>query len=297
MSESFHGTPITPDTLLMSLKPRTICCCISYWRPDQMALLARIARKVMIDCGAYSIFMANRRAMEKWRQACDAALAIGAPLPREPVPVVVDRAFREGYLSFVRHWIPLLPAGSFFVPFDEIDAGTQVQNALLEELPEGMIPYAWPVWHMDEPLERAIGLLIVYGKMCVGSTGEFLTVGSKAWRAQMDALFNLIKATFGDDLPPIHMLRGMQCQKDNFDYPFVSVDSTDVGRNHNRLNEDVGDLTGMTKLELFQGRIAYWEQHNCPTVWPPLRLAHSAPPPPPPAHHPSLPGLRERTAA
>lgn len=281
MTDAFHGTPITPDALLKGLRKRTYCFCVSYWRPDQIALVAQIARRVMIDNGAFSIWMANRRA---------AAKALKAGL-RPPEPVVVDRIFRDGFLAFVREWLPQCPPGSFFVPFDEIEAGSQVQNALLEEMPEGMRALASPVWHMNEPIDRAVGLAIVYGRLCVGSTDEFVTVGSRAWRGRMDDLFNRLKADFGDDLPPVHMLRGMQCQKDDFDYPFVSVDSTDLGRNHNRLADALGDITDMTKQQLFQGRVDYWEQHNCPTAWPPLRLAHSRPARVPPEAHPPLPYL------
>lgn len=289
MSDSFHGTPITPDGLLKGLCIGLLgpviglyCFCVSYWRPDQIALLARIARRVMIDNGAFSIWMANRRARERWIK--------GGRVGPEPESVVVDRAFRDGFLAFVRYWLPRCRPGSFFVPFDEIEAGSQVQNALLEEMPEGMRSYAWPVWHMNEPIERAIGLLIVYGRICVGSTDEFVVVGSPAWRARMDELFNRILADFGE-IMPVHMLRGMQCQKDDFDYPFVSVDSTDLGRNHNRLRDFLNDVIRMTKQQLFKGRVDYWEQHNCPTAWPPLRLVHSRPTKPPPAAHPLLPHL------
>lgn len=278
MSDAFHGTPITPSWLLEGLKKRAYCFCVSYWRPDQIELIAAIARRVMIDCGAFSVWMANRRAKAKWIK--------GGRIGREPEPVVVDAAYRAAYYEFNREWMPKLPPGSFFVIFDEIDAGAQVQNALLDEVPEDLLPYAWPVWHMNEDLGRAIMLSKRYGRFCIGSTDEFITVGSKAWRGRMDELFNRLKAEFGDDMPLAHMLRGMQCQKGDFDYPFMSVDSTDLGRNHNRLADALGDITDMTKQQLFQGRVDYWEQHNCPPAkplpgeppsWPPLRLVHKRP--------------------
>lgn len=277
MSHSFHGTPITPDGLLERLTVGLYCFCVSYWRPDQIALVARIARRVMIDCGAFSVWMANLRAHAKWVK--------GGRIGPEPQPVIVDAAFRAAYYAFCRSWMPLCPPGSFFVIFDEIDAGTQIQDALLNEVPEDLLPWAWPVWHMDEPVERAIRLANSYGRFCVGSTGEFMVVGSPDWRARMDELFQTLAATFyGPGLPLVHMLRGLQCQHADFDYPFFSVDSTNLGRNHNRLNEKADGFLQLTKQELFQLEVDRWERLNCPLIWQPLRLKHARPKRPAPSH-------------
>ena len=281
MSDSFHGTPITPTRLLKALTVGLYCFCVSYWRPDQMELVAKIARRVMIDCGAFSIWQANRRAREKWTK--------GGRVGPEPEPVIVDAAFRAAYYAFCRFWIPLCPPGSFFVIFDSIEEGSQVQDALLDEVPNDLLPWAWPVWHMNEPIDRAIILAKRYGHFCIGSTDEFVVVGSPAWRSRMDELFNSLAATFyGPGLPPVHMLRGLQCQLPDFDWPFASVDSTNLGRNHNRLNEKAGGLLQLTKQELFQLEMDRWERANCPLTWLPMRLAHAAPTPAPPAHQPSL---------
>lgn len=281
MSDSYHGTPITPDRLLEQLTVGVYCFCVSYWRPDQIELVCKIARKVMIDCGAFSIWMANRRAMEKWIK--------GGRVGPEPVPAIVDAAFRAAYYVFCRVWLAVAPPGSWFVIFDEIDAGSQVQDALLDEVPEDLLPHAWPVWHMDEPVDRAIRLLLRFGRCCIGSTGEFITVGSPDWRKRMDELFNAVAATFyGPGLPPLHMLRGLQCQMPDYDYPFDRMDSTNLGRNHNRMAVQVGDLAGMSKQQLFEAALQRWEMANCPRTWPPLRLAHGVPRPAPPAHQPQL---------
>lgn len=280
MSDSYHGTPITPDGLLKQLAVGVYCFCVSYWRADQIELVCGIARKVMIDCGAFSIWMSNRRAMEKWIK--------GGRVGPEPVPVIVDGAFRAAYYVFCRMWLAVAPPGSWFVIFDEIDAGSQVQDALLDEVPEDLLPHAWPVWHMDEPIDRAIRLAKRFGRICIGSTGEYMTVGSPDWRLRMDELFNALKAEFGDELPLTHMLRGLQCQMPDYDFPFDQMDSTNLGRNHNRMGDQVGDLAGMSKQQLFEAALQRWEMANCPLTWPPLRLAHRAPRPAPPAYQPQL---------
>lgn len=298
MSDSFHGTPITPNPLLSSLAEsqpwrrktllRTFCFCVSYWRPDQIKLVSQIARRVMIDNGAFSIWMANLRARLKWIKA--------GRVGSEPEPVIVDAAFRAAYYEFVRFWMPRLPQGSFFVIFDEIDAGSQIQDALLDEVPSELLPFAWPVWHMDEPISRAIALSIRYGRFCIGSTGEFMVVGSPDWRLRMDGLFNALVLEFGaktpqnQKFPLTHMLRGLQCEKDDYDLPFDQVDSTHLGRNHNRLDRMVGGITGWSKQELFEEQLWRWERLSCPSSWPPPRLAYSTRKPLAPVHQLTLPG-------
>lgn len=287
MSDSFHGMPITPNWLITNLgeeqawRDRLLvgvyCFCVSYWRPDQIELAVKYARRLMIDCGAFSIWMANLRAHAKWVKA-------GRVGP-EPVPVIVDAAFRLAYYLFCRKWLALAPPGSFFVIFDEIDAGSQVQDALLDEVPKDLLPYAWPVWHMDEPISRAIMLSKRFGRFCIGSTGEFMVVGSPDWRLRMDELFNALTVEFGpksetnDNWPLTHMLRGLQCQLPTYDWPFDQVDSTNYGRNHNRLDEQVGDLTGMSKQQLAEAQLHRWEQLSCPAIWMPRFPPATAPPP------------------
>lgn len=277
MSDSFHGTPITPNWLLKGLCVGQYgpviglyCFCVSYWRPDQISLVCKIARRVMIDCGAFSVWQENLKRIAKGLE-----------------PIVVDYAFRQAYYAFCRLWLAVAPPGSFFVIFDEIDAGSQVQDALLDEVPEDLLPYAWPVWHMDEPVSRAIMLWKRFGRICVGSTGEFVTVGSPEWRARIDELSLAAREEFGEVPPPTHMLRGLQCQKPEFDTPFSQVDSAHEARNHNRLDEKVGGLFGETKQELFKADLDRWERLNCPTVWP-KRLKRRRPPAHRVAHQPDL---------
>lgn len=269
MSDSYHGAPITPNRLLEMLTVGAYCFCVSYWRPDQIELVCRIARRVMLDCGAFSIWMANLRARLKWEES--------GRIGPEPVPIIVDAAFRAAYYAWVRLWLAVAPQGSWFVIFDEIDAGSQVQDALLDEVPDDLLPHAWPVWHMDEPIDRAIRLTHRYGRICIGSTGEFMVIGSLDWRGRMDELFNALATEFGPDMPQTHMLRGLQCQKTGFDWPFSQMDSTNLGRNHNRM---ANDLLG-SKEDVFRAELDRWENLNCPTAWPPARLRRRRPKPMP----------------
>jgi hypothetical protein len=70
----------------------------------------------------------------------------------------------------------------------------------------------------------------------------------------MDEAFNAL-AKAHRWLPWIHMLRGMQCS--GMEWPFASVDSTDIGRNHNRAQNTP------RKMAL------RWDAMQCPFIWEP----------------------------
>jgi hypothetical protein len=236
MADAYHGLPITPNAVLEMLGRR--CYCVSYFRPDQIALAASIALRVMIDNGAFSA----------WKKG-----------------LILDAAYWAAFWEFVTTWLPRCPPGSSFVIPDVIDAGTQEQDALIRECPAELLPFAWPVWHMDEPISRLLALAERFGRACIGSTAEFVVVGSPAWRRRMDEAFDAELATFGK-LPENHMLRGLQCFRPEFDYPFARADSADIGRNHNRQKRH-----GPRYLWAVEQRINRWDAlaARCPTTWVP----------------------------
>lgn len=237
MTTTYHGSPITPRTVLELLCERERHFCVSYFRPDQVEIIARLASSWFIDCGAFSA----------WRQG-----------------LTLDREYWAAYYVFVRHWLER--GAAWFVIPDVIDAGTQEQDALLRECPSDLLPHGWPVWHMDEPISRLLSLIERFGRVCIGSTAEYAVVGSPAWRGRMDEIWNAIWAAFGC-IPPVHMFRGMQCLLPSFDYPFARVDSTDMGRNHCRLKV-YGDRYHWAVVQ----KANRWDALNCPATWPPPRL-------------------------
>jgi hypothetical protein len=84
---------------------------------------------------------------------------------------------------------------------------------------------------MDEPLERLLSLCDAWPKVCIGSTAKYRVVLSDPWRRKMDECWDAISQRHRR-LPWVHMLRGMQLS--GMAWPFASVDSTDIARNHNR---------------------------------------------------------------
>lgn len=235
MTTAYHGTPITPEAVLLAIAEEARHFCVSFYRPDQIELVAQVSASFFIDNGAFSA----------WRKG-----------------LVLDAVYWARYWLFVATW--LARGAAWFVIPDVIDAGSQLQDAMLKEAPSELRPWAVPVWHMDEPISRLVGLTEEYQRVAVGSTGDFAVVGSPAWRIRMDAVFDTLCPGGGKPPVPIHMLRGLQCELPSFDYPFETVDSTHLGRNHNRLNR-----YGPRKLWAVRQFADRWYRLNCPEVWMP----------------------------
>lgn len=191
----YHGTPITPMTALYELAGR--CFCVSHARPDDAERVHLIGQSVMLDNGAFS----------KWKRGHETDW--------------------DAYYAWADRWLDY-PTTWAVIP-DEIDAGSQIQDALIREWPFGQ--KGAPVWHMDEPVHRLLRLTDEWQRVCIGSTDAYAVVLSDAWTRRMDEAWNEI-AKRHKRLPVIHMLRGMQCSGRR--WPFASVDSTDIAQNHHR---------------------------------------------------------------
>jgi hypothetical protein len=112
--------------------------------------------------------------------------------------------------------------------------------------------YSWR--HRRPWLERSNlrRLCASYERVCIGSSGQYATLGTPAWHRRMEAAMNV---ACRHETPYLHMLRGMAFSGSQ--YPFASVDSTDIGRNHNR---DQNDAVAMARR---------WDRMQCPAKWVP----------------------------
>lgn len=220
MTIHYHGTPITPKHVLRQLAGCHFC--VPFSDPRDAQLCHDIGQSVMLDNGAFSI----------WRKA------------------KADREVSawEDYYRWVEKWLDC--ATTWAVIPDSI-AGTEDQNDQLVFLwPFGK--KGVPVWHMHESLTRLKDLCNNWPKVCIGSSSEYKTVGSLLWRERMSEAFDYICLPDGATPTWIHMLRGMQCVR--MAYPFASVDSTDVARNHNLSGDAVS-------------KARRWDGYQCPAKW------------------------------
>lgn len=216
MTIHYHGTPITPLDVMRRLAGGHFC--VSHWRPDQVELAHKIGQSVMLDNGAFSAWKA-KKPITDWKP----------------------------FYGWADLWLNC-PTSWAVIP-DVIDGGAEEQDALLKQWPHG--DRGVPVWHMDEPIERALELLQSFQRICVGSTAQFRVVMSDPWQARIDQLWREISARH-TRTPYIHMLRGMQLTKER--WPFASVDSTDIARNHSAHKQPVA-------------RLERWDAEQCPTVF------------------------------
>lgn len=214
MTIHYHGTPITPKAELLSIAGAHFC--VSHFRPDQDRLCHEIGQSVMLDNGAFSA----------WRS--------GNPITDwSPYYAWCDR-----WLDYPTTWA-VIP---------DVIEGDEADNDLLVR--------AWPfrdrgvgVWHMHETTRRLIELLLTYGRVCIGSSAQFAVIGTDAWQRRMDEAWREIDRWF-KRTPNVHMLRGMQLIGER--WPFASVDSTDIGRNHGRAGNTAAKMR------------ARWDAGQCP---------------------------------
>lgn len=109
MTLHYHGLPCTPLRVLYTLAGRHFC--VSYSRPEQVEYAHQIGQAVMLDNGAFSLWMADKRA--------------GADEWREPD--------WTGYYDWCARWLDY-PTTWAVVP-DVIDQGEQYQDYLAAEWP------------------------------------------------------------------------------------------------------------------------------------------------------------------
>ncbi len=201
----YHGTPITPKERLYELAGRHFC--VSYAAPGDLRRCHELGQSVMLDNGAFSAWTQGRTV--DWRSWA---------------------AWAEPWLDYHTTWL-VLP--------DSVDGGIEENDRLLDEW-EPCFRRGVPVWHLHEPVSRLVELCMRFDRVCFGSSGAYRVVGDDRWHLRMAVAFNAI--TDADGRVPVwtHMLRGMSLS--GSEYPFASVDSTDLARNHNRAQNGIRQM-------------------------------------------------------
>lgn len=191
----YHGTPITPMSALYQLAGRHFC--VSFAAPADVARCHQIGQSVMLDNGAFSLWRAGKKT--DW----------------------------PGYYAWADKWLDH-PTTWAVIP-DVIGGADEDNDDLIRQWPHG--EKGAPVWHMHSPIDRLLRLVAEHPRVCIGSSAQYEIVLSERWERRMDNAFNAL-ARRNARLPWLHMLRGMACS--GMRWPFASVDSTDIARNHNR---------------------------------------------------------------
>lgn len=165
----YHGTPITPRTVLHDLAGKNFC--VSFAAPGDVAWCDEHAQMLMLDNGAFSF----------WRQG-----------------VLTDW---PGYYRWCERWLERNTTWAV-IP-DVIDGSVEENDRLVAEWPFGV--RGAPVWHLHEPFDRLLGLCDGWPLVCVGSSGRYAEVGSPSWHARVGGAFDLLVGREAR----LHMLRGL----------------------------------------------------------------------------------------
>lgn len=231
----YHGLPITPNTVA-TYAIQAGHAFVSYAHSDQLGVALEVCQSFALDNGAFSAWKQGK-SIKNWTEFYDWALNLKK-----------------------------VPSCDFAVIPDVID-GTEADNdALLRDCP---FPYWFgsPVWHMHESLERLEQLASTYVRVCIGSSGEYATIGTNAWWARIGAAMRILCDDMGKPMCKLHGLR-MLDPTIFTKIPFSSTDSTNIGRNVNiDKNWRSGNYLPPTKESrayIMRSRI---EAHNAPVAW------------------------------
>lgn len=230
----YHGLPITPATAAV----RAIDgghAFVSFAHADQLSIAADVCQSFAVDNGAFSAWKKGEPVRD-WSQ------------------------FYEWAASCKR-----IPACDFAVVPDVIDGSEADNDALLSEWP---LPkwFGAPVWHMHESLDRLERLASAWPRVCIGSSGEFASIGTQAWWGQIARAMRVVCNDAGEPLVKLHGLRMLNPEVFTR-LPFSSADSTNIGRNIGIDQTWRGNYMPPTKearAEVMRRRI---ESQNAPVRW------------------------------
>lgn len=231
----YHGLPMTPATVAMHTLQAGHGF-VSYAHPDQLSIAVEVCQSFAIDNGAFSAWKSGNP-IKDWTAFYDWALGVKK-----------------------------IPCCDFAVIPDVIDGNESDNDSLLKDCP---LPnwFGAPVWHMHESLERFEKLANTYVRVCIGSSGEFATIGTQKWWVKMSQAMRIICDDMGRPCCKLHGLR-MLDPAIFTKLPFSSADSTNIARNVGMDGKwKHGNYPPPTKEARGQVMRSRIEAHNAPSGW------------------------------
>lgn len=235
----YHGSDIHPPSASMEAA-RAGHCLITWNQVDQTVIgdVLAVCQSFMLDNGAFSA----------WRQG----------------KTVADWS---GYYDWV-YRMARCPSFDFAVIPDVIDGDESQNNELLEEWPHSEWIGA-PVWHLHESLDRLDRIAHEWPRICLGSSGDYQTPGSKIWWRRIHEAMRVICDDEGIPCCKLHGLRMLNTSLFT-KMPLSSADSSNIARNIKLDTNWPGAYAPPTRAArayVLRQRI---EHHNAPLVWTPL---------------------------
>lgn len=235
----YHGLPITPASAARAAISGGHAF-ISYRYQDQLGLALEVCQSFAVDNGAFS----------SWKSG-------------EPVTDWIP------YYQWVSE-LSRYPSFDFAVIPDVIDGDEEANNALLEKWPFGRTAkgrgIGAPVWHMHESIARLHWLASKWPRVCIGSSGEFATVGDGRWWQRIAEAMNAVCDKNGNPICKLHGLRMLNPEVFSR-LPLASADSTNIAQNvgidqawrgtYTPPNKDVRALVMRERIESHQS-MTFW---------------------------------------
>ena len=199
----YHGLPITPATAARAAISGGHAF-VSFRYPDQLGLVLECAQSFAVDNGAFSA----------WKSG-------------EPV---TDWSRYYAWVAELRCY----PSFDFAVIPDVIEGGEDENDALVAEWPFGGTAkgrsVGAPVWHFHESIERLQRLARDWPRVCLGSSGQYATVGNAKWWNRIAEAINSITTKDGLVITKLHGLRMLNPEVFSR-LPLASADSTNIAQN------------------------------------------------------------------
>lgn len=199
----YHGFPVTPETVAHAAAVGGHAF-VSFCYPDQLRIAMEICQSFAVDNGAFSAWKSGN-------------------------PITDWSDYYRWVLDINRH-----PAFDFAVIPDVIDGDEQANDALLAEWPwrrnAARRGVGAPVWHMHESLARLACLAREWPRVCIGSSGEFATVGHSRWWGRINEAMRTVCDENGRPRCKLHGLRMLDPEVFSR-LPLSSADSTNIARN------------------------------------------------------------------
>ena len=235
----YHGTPIggTRQDVARFLIGRHAL--VPYPRQDDMGIVAEACQSFVFDNGAFSV----------WKRG-----------------EVLDV---PGYMAWVRDWCRH-PGFEWALIPDVIDGDEEANDALLREWPwqARHANVGAPVWHMHESIARLERLAREWPRVCLGSSGQYATVGNARWWGRMAEAMNAVTDRDGLPVTKLHGLRMLNPEVFTR-LPLSSADSTNIAQNigidsawrgtYVPTNKDIRALVMRDKIEANQSA-KNWER-------------------------------------
>lgn len=230
----YHGTPCgaTRDDVARFANGRHML--VPFLRPEDITTIAEVSQSFVIDSSAYTAWKNNIEI--DWSQ----------------------------YHNFIRQWF-MHPAFDFAIIDDVIDGTESDNDTLVNAWPQDLCFIGAPVWHMHESLTRLRRLCESFRRVCLGSSGEFATVGSDKWWRRMSEAMPYACDNHGRPISRLHGLRMLDPEVFRH-LPLSSADSTNAVRNSSSYSR-FGMYTpprASTRMQIIAERI---ESHQSAAQW------------------------------